>query len=97
MSKAHTSLVCKSSISPLIPACCASYTALSGLPEAGTAVPPRSVLDGTGDGGTVLAGVTLALLAAPLAGIDFDFEPGIFQGATKRMERLISCEVSARI
>jgi hypothetical protein len=36
-----------------------------------------SVLEATGDEGTVLVGVTLALLTVPLAGVDLDFGPGI--------------------
>jgi hypothetical protein len=76
----RTSLVCKTSISPLILAWSASYAALSGFPEAGTAVPLRSILEGAGDGGTVLAGVALALLAD----MDLDFGPGIL-GEEERM------------
>jgi hypothetical protein len=77
LSEARTSLVCKPSISPLIRACSASFAALSGLPEPGAAVPLMSVLEATGDEGTVLVGVTLALLTVPLAGVDLDFGPGI--------------------
>lgn len=80
----RTSLACKTSISPLILAWSASYAALSGFPEVGTAVPLRSILEGAGDGGTVLAGVTLALLAIPLLDVDLDFGPGIL-GEDERM------------
>lgn len=80
----RTSLVCKRSISPLILAWSASYAALSGFPEAGTVVPLRSILEGAGDGGTVLAEVALALLAVPLLDVDLDFGPGIL-GEEERM------------
>ena len=80
LSRARTSLVCEPSMSLLILSSSASYTALSGFPEPVTAaIPLRSVLEGAGDEGTVLVGVTLALrvLAVPLLSVDLTFGAGI--------------------